>query len=146
MARRSEPFFTILPLSCVVVFVANNFIWKATFANTLTGKLSDLLACFFLPLYVAALLGWIGRWPLRTRLIWGAGLTSVVFSAVKLVPAASSALNTVIAHVAGLASLRLVPNHVDPTDLVALVMIPAALLYARFIAGEPPSVTPARHS
>jgi hypothetical protein len=134
-----EPFFTLPPLLAVAAFVANNFVWKAQFGNALTGKLSDVLACFFLPLYVAALLGWVTARTLVWRLRLAAWLTAAVFGAVKTLPQASAWLNASLATVASWGNLTFAPNRVDPTDLVALVMIPVAVLYARWAGAAPRS-------
>lgn len=49
---------------------------QGVLANTLTGKLSDFAGCFFLPLYLSAVLTLLTRWPLERRL--GAGVLATL--------------------------------------------------------------------
>lgn len=126
-----EPFFSLLSGVAVLSFAVNNLLLKDTYPNALTGKLSDFAACFFLPLYLAALLTWVVDRPLAWRLRWGARATLVGFAAVKTLPLASTVLNELVAGLTRWSGLVLRPNLVDPTDLIALVMVPLALAYAR---------------
>ena len=56
------------------------------FGNALTGELSDVTACFFLPLVVSSALGFTGvarGWfTLERRVLIGSALTALVFGAV----------------------------------------------------------------
>jgi hypothetical protein len=127
----AEPFFSAPSGVAVLLFVANNFVWKSTSPGVLTGKLSDFCACFFLPLYLSALLGWVVERPLAWRLRCGAALTCAGFAAVKTLTPVSVALNGLVAGLTGWTGVSLRPNQVDPTDLIALVMVPVAVAYAR---------------
>ncbi|MCU0698186.1 MAG: hypothetical protein MUC96_16905 [Myxococcaceae bacterium] len=123
-------FFAPLPLLSMVVLAVNDHVLKARFHNALTGKLSDVAGCFALPLFIAALLaGWLA--PARRALV-GAVVTVLLFGAIKSSQAASDALMdalTPLAHALGLgARLHVIA---DPSDLVALVMVPLALAWAR---------------
>jgi hypothetical protein len=107
-------FFSPLPLLTVALFGLNNFVFKARFGNWLTGKLSDITACFFLPLFLSALLGMTTRLALRRRMLIGCVVTAIVFSAVKVSPLASSVLDgalSVLSQTFGWGASR---NLVDP--------------------------------
>ena len=54
-------FFGVLPLVAVALFALNNGVLKRAFPGFVTGKVSDLLVCFFLPLFVSALLERVSR-------------------------------------------------------------------------------------
>lgn len=131
LRAEAEPFFSVPSGIAVLLFIANNFVWKSTLPNAVTGKLSDFCACFFLPLYLAALLGWVVERPLAWRVRWGAALTCTVFTAVKTLAVASATLNGLVAVLTGWTGLALRPNQVDPTDLIALLMVPVSLAYVR---------------
>ena len=117
---------------CAVVLLAvNDALLKATFHNALTGKLSDLAGCFMLPLFISALLS-LARAPGRWRLGVGALLTTAFFVAIKLSDGAANQtclLLAPIARILGIAgTLHIVA---DPTDLIALLMVPLSIVYAR---------------
>ena len=122
-------FFGFLPLAAVAMLGINDWVLKGAFHNTLTGKLSDLAGCFFLPLYVSALLSLV-RWRNgAARLTTGALVTAVLFASIKLSSAAAEGVCAglgLIARPLGFPTLRIVS---DPTDLIALVMIPLAWRY-----------------
>ena len=60
-ASGAPEFFGVLPLMAVGLFALNNFVLKRAWPGLVTGKLSDLLICFFLPLFVSALMQRISR-------------------------------------------------------------------------------------
>lgn len=125
---RVREFFGLLPLGAVALLGLNDWVLKAAFHNALTGKLSDLAGCFFLPLYCSALLSALG-WRSATRLWTGAGFTALLFTAIKLSPGAADVVCSALAPLArplGFHTLRIVA---DPTDLIALVMVPLACRY-----------------
>jgi hypothetical protein len=128
--RIREPFFTVWPLVAVSLFALNNLWLKSAFPGVVSGKLSDVTACFFLPLYIAALLAFAPSLRLGVRVWCGMAITGLVFTAVKTNPGASAVLDHAIELLTSWASLRLEANRVDPTDLWALIMIPLAWLYA----------------
>ena len=131
LAPSAPEFFGLLPLASVALFALNNLAIKHAFPGFVTGKLSDVLFCFFMPLYLSAVLGrLVAIAPLR-RVAVGVVLTALMFTAVKTSSAASRALDAAIAMLTGLAGARHVPNRVDPTDLVALPALVLAWLYAR---------------
>jgi hypothetical protein len=124
-------FFGPLPLAAVALFALNNGVLKHAWPGWVTGKLSDLLVCFFLPLFVSALLERITRWGVATRVAAGIALTATIFMAVKTSAAASHVLDREIAFLLGPLGVRTAPNRVDPTDLCALPMLALAWLHAR---------------
>jgi hypothetical protein len=117
------------PLASIALFALNNFILKRALSNVVTGKLSDIACCFFLPLFVSATLGFAG-WtaPMFRRVAVGAGVAVLVFVLVKTSPWASDALNTAIGALTG---GRATPNRVDASDLVAIPFALVAVAYAR---------------
>lgn len=121
------------PLLSVVAFALNNFWWKWAYPGWLVGKLSDLCACFFLPLYLAWMLAELGArdWPLQRRVQWGAWISGLSFTFVKATTLGSDALNTVVDSIAAWLPIHLAPNHPDPTDLIALPMVWLAVWFAR---------------
>lgn len=109
----------------------NDHLLKATFHNTLTGKLSDFAGCFFLPLYVSAMLALATPWSLQWRLRIGVGVTLAIFVPVSISRAAADfvcRLVEVVAIPLGIGVQRIAS---DPTDLIALPMIALAVLYAQ---------------
>lgn len=127
----AREFFSPLPLAAVGVLALNDHVLKPALRGGLTGKLSDFAGCFFLPLFCSALLAEVTRWPWRPRVLAGAALTVALFAPIKLSVTAAA----LVARAVALASvpLGLGAQHitVDPTDLLALPMVLAAVLYAR---------------
>jgi hypothetical protein len=130
-ASAAPEFFSVLPLASVALFALNNAVLKRAWPGLVTGKLSDLMICFFLPLFVSALLERVSRLGAATRIAGGVALTATVFIAVKTSPVASGVLDRDIALLLAPFGIRTAPNHVDVTDLCALPMLAAAWLYAR---------------
>jgi len=118
-----------LPLGAMLLFGLNNWVLKATYGNWITGKLSDLAACFFIPFLISAVIGALRpKWAIVQRVQIGAVITAVVMTLVKTNATASSVLDAVLALPlpASLAST----NTVDPTDLIALPFCALAVGYA----------------
>jgi hypothetical protein len=131
-ARTGAPeFFGALPLMAVTLFAINNGLLKRAWPGQVTGKLSDLLVCFFLPLFVSALLERVSRLSAGTRLAIGIALTGATFIAVKTSAAASHVLDRGIALLLQPFGVRTAPNRVDVTDLCALPMLALSWIYAR---------------
>jgi hypothetical protein len=119
-----------LPLAAVALLALNDHLLKQAWPGALTGKLSDVAGCFVLPLFLSALLAVVTAWPLRRRLALGAAATVLFFAAIKLSqPAADAA-----ARALDLAwPLRAGPGRIvaDPTDLLALPLAAAAIVFGR---------------
>ncbi|MGD8926049.1 MAG: hypothetical protein PVG20_04330 [Thioalkalispiraceae bacterium] len=131
MKMRSMPeFFNTWCLSAVVVFGLNNYIWKYQYHNWLTGKLSDLTLCFFLPLFLSAILSLVTAWSLKLRLALGSSLTALVFTLVKTSTPISEYMNIALSSITNATGFGASYNIADSTDLVALPMIAVAWLYA----------------
>jgi hypothetical protein len=138
-ARGAAPeFFGALPLMAVALFALNNGVLKRAFPGIVTGKLSDLLICFFLPLFVSALLERVSRLETGTRVGAGIVLTAAIFVAVKTSVTASRLLDRDIAWLLQPFGLRSAPNRVDVTDLCAFPMLALAWLHARRSIPERP--------
>jgi hypothetical protein len=121
-------FIAPLPLAAVALLALNDHLLKATFHNTLTGKLSDIAGCFFLPLYVSALLSVLPV-PLRARLYAGAAVTTVLFASVSV---SRVAADWVCRQVEVLSTPLGYPRMwiaSDPTDLVCLPLVALAVAY-----------------
>ena len=129
--RRAPEFFSIAPLLAVALLTANDHFLKATFHNTLTGKLSDFAGCFFLPLYVSAMLAFVTRWSLERRLWVGSIATLSIFIPINVSRAAADFVCRTVELIAiplGIGAQRIAS---DPTDLIAVPMICLAVLYAQ---------------
>ena len=122
-------FFAPWPLCAVAVMVVNDRWLKALFHNWVTGKLSDVAICFFLPLFTSALLGLVWQRHPRARILVGAAVAMAVFVGQESWPAFQvwflSTLR-VVGRPLGLARFQLTS---DPTDLLALLMVPVAVWY-----------------
>ena len=128
---RMPEFLAPLPLAAVALMAVNDRWLKPTFHNTLTGKLSDVAICFFLPLYVSALLSLATRWPRGVRLLVGAATTAVLFTALKVSQPLADLFCQWLRPLGapfGLTGFRAVA---DPTDLLTLPFIAVAMLYGR---------------
>lgn len=129
-AAAASEFLAPLPLAAVALMAVNDHFLKPAFHNAVTGKLSDVAICFFLPLYLSALLGlaWRPRWP-PARLLLGAALAAGVFVTLELSDAAGRWFLGALRWLSP--ALRLGPVGLtrDPTDLLALLLVPAAVWY-----------------
>lgn len=137
MRSRHPEFFSVVPLGAVVLLWLNDTFLKARFHNALTGKLSDLAGCFVLPLFVAVLLVPLG-WSLRVRVGFGALFTTLFFAAIKTFDGAARTTASTLQWVT--TSLGVEGAHrllADRTDLVALAMVPLALLFAHAVHRSP---------
>ena len=135
-------FFAPWPLGAVGLMVLNDRVLKPRFHNAITGKLSDLAVCFFLPLFTSALLGlsWKGR-P-RARVVVGAIVTGLVYSGLELWPAFEHAFLAGLSVVGAPLGLRRFALTSDLTDLWALLMLPVAVAYGfRRVGATPPPAT-----
>jgi len=123
-------FFNIWSFAAVGLFALNNHYLKHHYHNWLTGKLSDFAACFFLPLFISAVLAFFVKWPVKQRVLVGAIVTAVVFSLVKISSSASSVLNDLLSYITLALGFGDSINIADITDLMALPMIGAAYYFA----------------
>jgi hypothetical protein len=114
----------------VGLFVLNNYFLKFHYHNWLTGKLSDFAACFFLPLFISAVLALFVKWSLIQRVLFGALVTTIIFSVVKVSTLASGVLNNVLSHITLTVGLGGSTNLADATDLIALPMVGIACYFA----------------
>jgi hypothetical protein len=135
---RSGEFFAPLPLAALALLVVNDVWLKPAFHSELTGKLSDIAICFFMPLLLSELLGIACGWPPRLRLLTGAIFTAALFAALEVVPpftrAALDCLNRVGPYLGIHSRFRMTS---DWTDLACLLLVPAAVAYGRARLGRP---------
>ena len=123
-------FFAPLPLAAVALLALNDHILKAQYGNAVTGKLSDVAICFFLPLFTSAGLGVLGMRNLMHRLAVGCVIAGTVFSMLEMWPAAVRLFCSAMPAV----SSTLWAGHgchmtSDATDLLCLLLIPLAFIY-----------------
>ena len=134
-----------LPVVAMIVLVVNDWLLKPSSApRWLVGKLSDFAGLFAFPLvataafdlvlYALARLGapldfTLRRWKLATTI----ALTGAVFAMMKLSPDVAGWVASALGFVFGRARVA-----VDPTDLVALVMLGAAWWYGRGVIARVP--------
>jgi hypothetical protein len=127
---RVGEFFAPLPLAAVALLVVNDTWLKPAFHNALTGKLSDVAVCFMTPLFVSELLGLAFRVSPRRRLAIGAALTVALFTTLEMVPPFTRlALLALAAIGPHLGIARRFQMTSDWTDLLCLLLVPAALAY-----------------
>ena len=129
-APGTEPFYETVPLAVVALFLLNNFWFKSSFPGAFTGKLSDVCVCFFVPLFVAAVLREVTSWTLKTRVHSGATVMVLSLLLVKGTETGSTLLNSFVASATSWSGLTLRPNLADPTDLWALPVVLFSYLYA----------------
>ena len=130
-----EPFYSAPALSAVALFALNNWVLKQHFPGWVTGKLSDLLVCFFLPLYIAALLRRCSGLEAKLRIKAGIALTAALLIAVKGSWLGSDLLNAIVQPLSAWLGMHTQPNFADPSDLVALPVL--WLAFAFFAARNP---------
>ncbi|HXU06759.1 MAG TPA: hypothetical protein VN903_37650 [Polyangia bacterium] len=131
MRRRAERALAELgaaaPLGAVWLLLANDHAFKRLYHNAVTGKLSDVAICFFLPLLLSAALGLLTDWPGRRRLAVGAVVATLVFTLLEL----SDTFGALFARATAALGLGGGTLTRDPTDLLALVCVPLAVAYGR---------------
>lgn len=127
---RSGEFFAPLPLAAVGLLVVNDTWLKPALHDELTGKLSDVAVCFFMPLFLSELLGIAFACAPRLRLRLGAAVTALLFAGLEVVPPFTDA---VIAFLDRLGPYLLIQGRfqmtADVTDLFCLLLIPLAVFY-----------------
>ncbi len=113
-----------LMIGSIVLLLVNDHLLKAYSPSWLTGKLSDFAGLFFFPFLLALALHRVARDEDRA-LRWGLALTGLVFAAIKTLPEANAAFTGLVSRALG-PSVRFV---LDPTDLIAMAVLPAAWLF-----------------
>ena len=132
-AERPALFTRALPVAAMLLVALNDHVLKGAglLPGAITGKLSDVAGLYFAPLLVAEL--WTLALPTGSaravlrRVAWAALGFGVLFTAIKTSPEASAGFDAVT----GAVLRRPVRNTVDPSDLVALLMLPLAVGDAR---------------
>jgi hypothetical protein len=127
---RSGEFFAPLPLAALALTVVNDVWLKPRFHSELTGKLSDVGLCLFMPLLLSELLGIFFGARARVRLWIGAAVTIAVYAAQEVVPPFARLSLAIL----GALGSRLGIHGVfeltsDWTDLLCLLLVPVAVSY-----------------
>ena len=147
---RSGEFFAPLPLAAVGLMLINDRCLKSAFHNDVTGKLSDVAVCFFMPLFVSEVVGIVFGVAPRTRLLASAVFVSLLYAGLEVVPPVTKCALRVLALVGPALGIdRPFKMTSDWSDLACLVFVPMAVLYGRrrlatigarrCSAGRPPS-------
>jgi hypothetical protein len=132
-------FFAPLPLAAVALLAINDRFLKPRFHNAITGKLSDLALCFFLPLLLSSLLGIAWRRHPRARVLVGAAITVVAFTAQEIWPPFQACFIEANLLVGSPFGIRKVVLTTDLTDLGTLAVLPLAVVYGwKRLAVRPP--------
>ena len=119
----AKEFFNLLVISSVLLFAINNWWLKYQFHNWFTGKLSDLLFCFFFPLYCSAILSFISPWKIRSRILVGISFTLVLFILMKTSIVFSSEVSNIFSFMTQMTIGSSSNNIVDPTDLIVIPIV-----------------------
>ncbi len=122
-------FFAPWPLLAVALMVLNDRVLKPWLHNAITGKLSDLAICFFLPLFTSALLGIVWKRRPRLRIVVATAIAGLVFAAQEVWPGFADVFLVGLRAVGEPLGLRRFVLTSDPTDLLALIMLPLAVVY-----------------
>jgi hypothetical protein len=129
---RCGEFFAPLPLAALALLVVNDVWLKPAFHSALTGKLSDVAVCFFMPLLLSELLGILGGWPPRRRLLAGAIVTASLFVALEIVPPFTAAVLDGLDSVGPCLGIhRRFRMTSDWTDLACVPLVAAAVAYGQ---------------
>jgi hypothetical protein len=129
---RSGEFFAPLPLTALALLVVNDRWLKPAFHSALTGKLSDVALCFFMPLLLSELLGILCGWAPRRRLMAGAIVTASLFTALEIVPPFTRLVLDCLDHVGPYLGIRRRFRMTsDWTDLACVPLVAAAVAYGR---------------
>ena len=121
-------------VAALVVLVLNDHLFKEWFPGLVTGKASDVAGLMVMPPVLAVLAGFAAPRLRGGRAALGAVvLTGLGFAAVKAVPTVPAAASRLLSLVIGPSVLR-----ADPTDLVALPALGAALWIAASSDGPSP--------
>jgi hypothetical protein len=122
-------FMAPLPVAAVALMALNDRVLKPRFHNGLTGKLSDIAICFFLPLFTSALLGLVWQRHARARVLVGAGIAAFAFTAQELWKSFQDGFIAALGVVGAPLGLRHFVLTSDASDLLALLMVPLAVAY-----------------
>jgi hypothetical protein len=129
-ALRSGEFFAPLPLAALALCFVNDVWLKPAFPSELTGKLSDIAICFFMPLLLSELLGIFCRWPPRRRLLAGAIVTATLFAALEVVAPFTRLALDILDRVGPYIGIqRRFRMTSDWTDLACLLLVPVSCAY-----------------
>ena len=139
-------FFAPLPLLAVGLMVLNDRVLKPRLHNALTGKLSDVAGCFFLPLFISALLGFLWKRHPRARVVVGAAIAGLFYTAQEIWKGFEDGLLAVLRLVGRPLGIEHFALTSDATDLWALLILPLAVAYGFRRVASATSVSGARRA
>ena len=119
----AKEFFNLLVISSVLLFAINNWWLKYQFHNWFTGKLSDLLFCFFFPLYCSAILSLITKWEIHSRTLMGISFTLALFIPMKTSIVFSNEVSNIFSLITQMTIGSSSNNIVDSTDLIVIPVV-----------------------
>ena len=126
----ASEFFAPAPLAAVALLALNDHVLKARWHDAVSGKLSDVAICFFLPLLVSAALRPL--WPAhRPRLAFASALAALVFATLEVSRTADAWFAAAVATLGGPFGARGAVFTRDLSDLWALLLVPLAYGYGR---------------
>ena len=130
VSPRAGEFFAPLPLAALALTVVNDIWLKSAYHNAITGKLSDIGICLFMPLFLSELLGIVFGLLPRPRLYIGALVTAVLYTAQEVIPPFTRFALGVLRAVGPLLGIhRRFQLTSDWTDLGCLLLVPLAFHY-----------------
>jgi hypothetical protein len=129
---RSGEFFAPLPLLAVALMLVNDHWLKPAFHDAITGKLSDVAVCFFMPLFVSEVLGIVCGVAPRARLLASAVFVALLYGGLEVVPPVTRLALRALALVGpALGIHRPFQMTSDWSDLACLVFVPLSVLYGQ---------------
>ncbi len=123
-------FYNRVVIFSIIIFTINNWWLKYEFHNWITGKLSDVLFCFFFPIYCSAILSIFTNWKIIVRMWVGISLTLASFVAMKTSPIISTRVSDVLSIFSQASFGQDSHNVVDQSDLIATPVVICSLLFA----------------
>jgi hypothetical protein len=132
-------FIAPLPIAAVALMVVNDRLGKPYLHNEVSGKLSDVAVCFFLPLYLSAVLGLLWWRHPRARLLVACTVAGLFYLAQEIWPAFARLFLAALRVVGAPLGLDHFALTSDATDLLTLFMVPLAYAYGSCRLSKTPS-------
>lgn len=124
-----EEFYNKIVILSVIIFALNNWWLKYHYHNWITGKLSDLLFCFFFPMYCSAILSFFTNWTIKARMSFGVLLTLISFFMMKTSSLVSIRVSNFLSIFSQILYGEYSINIVDPSDLLVTPIVVFSMLF-----------------